>query len=63
MRVKLSVYCGADPFKNGPYGCGNLIGTYYDEIHEKWPFWCENCQSRGAEDKYPWKIVAEIVEE
>lgn len=53
MRVRLDVYCASS--------CRDLIGTWWDEIEEKYPFNCENC---GQTDwRYPWKIVATIVEQ
>ena len=51
MRVRLDVYCASS--------CRDLIGTWWDEIEEKYPFNCENC---GQTDwRYPWKIVATVV--
>lgn len=57
MHVKMSVYCGS-----GGYGCGSLIGEYYDHIDEKYPFYCEECEETTS-GKWPWSIRAEAVDE
>ncbi len=54
-RIRLDVYCASD----------HLIATYYDTIGEKYPFFCEQCDSdHGNGDcrdgKYPWYLKAAI---
>ncbi len=61
MTVKLTVRCGARDSSGDRWGCGAILGTFYDSINEKWPFWCEHCGSNGFGDKYPWEIKAEVI--
>lgn len=49
MRIKLEVHCD----------CGERIGTYYDSIYEKYPFFCPECDDLRME-KWPWKITATV---
>lgn len=58
-RVKISVYCGSDG-----WGCGALIGTFYDKIEEKWDFYCNECDfslcAHGA-GKNAWRLETEVI--
>jgi hypothetical protein len=54
-RVRLDVYCCND----------HLIGTWYDSITEKYPFFCERCDTEHGngdcrEGKSPWYLTAAI---
>jgi hypothetical protein len=40
--------------------CGHVL-TYMDSVTEKYPFWCEECDSERRLGKYPWKLTTEIV--
>ena len=61
MTVRLTVICGARGYGDDRWGCGAVLGSYENSINEKWPFWCENCQTTGIGDKYPWEIIGEVV--
>lgn len=50
QHVKMTVTCAS----------GHVVGTYTDEIAEKYPFYCEECGDT-LHGRYPWKITAEIV--
>lgn len=52
QRVRLDVHCGE--------GCGTHLGTWYDTIDEKYPFWCDNCGDYSRKGSYPWKLTATI---
>lgn len=57
QHVKLTVYCDAD----------HVIGEYIDTIGEKYPFFCDECNTQDRENdkrtgKYPWRITTEIIE-
>lgn len=60
LRVKMEVYCGDKPdAKGGLFGCGALIGTFYDKVADKYPFWCSSCEETTS-GKYPWTLYATI---
>lgn len=45
---------------------GHVIGTWTDTIEEKYPFYCEECDSVDWDadkrtGKYPWKLTTEII--
>lgn len=50
-KVRLDVTCGR---------CERVLGTWHDEINEKYPFWCENCGDSTSGGKHPWKLIATI---
>jgi len=49
-RVLIRVWCA----------CGKQVGEYWDEIREKYPFWCEDCDET-CNGKYPWRLDTRVV--
>ena len=49
-RVCITVWCG----------CGRELGTWWDRVEEKYPFWCETCDETTS-GKYPWRLEAVVV--
>lgn len=49
-RVRIDVECGR---------CHQILGTWYDRIEEKYPFWCDSCEDapRGS---YPWVLTTTV---
>lgn len=40
--------------------CGHEL-IYTDEIDEKYPFWCAQCEDYFRTESYPWKLRTEII--
>jgi hypothetical protein len=39
--------------------CGHVL-TYVNEIEEKYPFYCEECDLDHRSGRYPWKLSTEV---
>lgn len=52
-RIRLDVVCN----------CGQPLGTWYDSIDEKYPFWCDRCDAYVRDGRHPWSVTATIEEQ
>lgn len=50
--VRLTVTCG---------NCEQVIDHFVNEISEKYPFYCQHCETQTT-GKYPWVLTSEIID-